>query len=286
MKKLFVLTVLFSCICAIAAEIPFKKWTIADVKVRKNIANHVSRKDGVLKLDGSAVSFNYFKLDAIPVNHGCRIIITGKASGKGSVNIGYMGYLDKNFRGTGREYKKVTLNAQPKPFKCEFIMKNIKTGTIRPSFIVAKNSEVNVSDYKVEVISTAFDGWLIMDPAMRSQTAKLISKTATGAKFISKEKNYGYFGEKGFPAEVGQTVRISGKISGKGTATCALFSYVDDKYRVTGYSHASFKVTEQPTEFNIEFKVTKPNSHHCRPVINIGKNTEVTITDYKITIEK
>lgn len=286
MKNLFVLTVLFSCICAFAAETSFKKWTIADVKVRKNIANHVSQKDGVLKLDGSAVSFNYFKLDAIPVNHGCRIIITGKASGKGSVNIGYMGYLDKNFRGTGRDFKKVTLDAQPKPFKCEFIMKNIKTGTIRPSFIVAKNSEVNVSDYKVEVISTAFDGWLIMDPAMRSQTAKLISKTATGAKFISKEKNYGYFGEKGFPAEVGQTVRISGKISGKGTATCALFSYVDDKYKVTGYSHSSLKVTEQPTEFNVEFKITKPNSHHCRPVINIGKNTEVTISDYKITIEK
>lgn len=286
MKKLFALAVLCSCICAIAAETSFKKWTIADVKVRKNIANYVSLKDGVLKLDGTAVSFNYFKLDAIPVNHGCRVIISGKAAGKGSVNIGYMGYLDKNFRGTSRDYKKFILNAQPKSFKYEFIIRDVKTGTIRPSFIVAKNSEVNISDYKVEVISTAFDGWLIMDPAMRSQAVKLISKTATGAKFVSKEKNYGYFGEKGFPAEVGQTVRISGKISGKGTATCALFSYVDDKYKVTGYSHTPLKVTEQPTEFNVEFKVTKPNSHHCRPVINIGKNTEITITDYKISIDK
>lgn len=121
---------------------------------------------------------------------------------------------------------------------------------------------------------------------MRKFEKELIRKSASGAVFTGKDKAYGYFHTAGFPIEAGQKVRITGKISGKGSVSAAIFGYADSGYKNTMYLPSTIKVTPETAEFNVILPVLKNNTHYCRPVFNIGKNTEITVSDLKITVEK
>lgn len=286
MKKVLIFTVLLGCICAFCAENAFKSWTIAEVSIRKDIAKYVSVKDNELQINAPDNAFLYFSTVPYEVKYGNIIRISGNASGKGLLGAGYNGYADKGYKFTSRNLKNIQLTAEKKPFSFDFVADNEKTGAVRPFFQLAKGGSACISDLKIEIVSSVFDGWTMLIPAMRKLEKDLIQKSSDGAFFVGKEQSYGYFDTVGFPVEAGQKVRMTGKISGKGTVSAAIFGYVDKGYKNTMYLPSAIKVTPEVSEFNIVLPVGIAKTHYCRPVFNIGKNTEITVSDLKITVEK
>ena len=133
-----------------AAAPVMKEWTETEPNLRKKHPGIIAHENGTMTLKGiPGKSWCMFHYIGVKAEQGKTICITFTASGKGKVYAGYFGY-HTGYNLAKSEAKQFTLTEKPTEYKLEFPL-DPKVKIVRSRFNLTPDSEINVSDFKVEI---------------------------------------------------------------------------------------------------------------------------------------
>lgn len=128
------------------------------VPTRPEIVKHfkyLEKQPGKLTLQGLDKSeWVYFQVPPVPVAVGNNVVIKLTASGKGSVRIGFNGYI-QGFTMVGETSRKVTLTEKSQEFTID-IPVPARVNLARPVIVMAPGSRLDITAYTLEVTGKAY----------------------------------------------------------------------------------------------------------------------------------
>ena len=155
--------------------------------------------------------------------------------------------------------------------------------------IIVKKDQPDASlAYKKAAAPTKgiFDKWTIVDASLRARLALYADETQNVLHLKAPDKSYGFFCQTPYNVDYGKIVRLSGRAGGKGSLRIGILGYKDRGYKSTMAVDKAIKLTDDMQDFTVRFHISRHDTKAIRPVFNIGKNSEIKISDFKITIEK
>ncbi len=134
---------------------------------------------------------------------------------------------------------------------------------------------------------TAFSGWVISDMEMRKESARYVKIGTDKVTLAAKEKPFTYFSPKPVPVKNGGKVKISFQVSGKGSAGFGFLAYEGTGWKqVDGNVIQPLTLKNEPETVSVVLPVNGEGIGSIRPVFNLGKESEMTISSYQLTLEK
>lgn len=276
----------------------FDKWTIVDAKLRARMAAYADEDKSVLHLKAPDKSYGFFCQTPYDVDYGKIIRMTGKIKGTGSFRVGILGYKDKGYSSTMFTDSAVKLADSMQDFTAEFHIGRNDTKAVRPIFNISKGSAVDVTAFKIEILDAKgtvktpaevkkgiFDSWTILDAKMRKDEKNLVKKDGANIILTSKGKAYNIFATKGYDAPRNCKIRMTGKISGKGTLNVGVFGYADSGYKNTMFTGKNLTAFAENNDFEVIFHIGRADTNYLRPTLRINKNSEIKISEFKVSIE-
>jgi|GEM_PF-1126411 len=133
----------------------------------------------------------------------------------------------------------------------------------------------------------SFSGWVISDMALRKESAQHVKAEADKVTLTAKEKSFIYFSAKAVPVKNGDKVKISFRVSGKGSAGFGFFAYAGTGWKqVDGNVIQTLPLKNESETVSVVLPVNGNEIGSVRPVFTLGKESEMTVSNYKLTLEK
>lgn len=132
-----------------------------------------------------------------------------------------------------------------------------------------------------------FSGWVISDMTLRKESAQHVKAEADKVTLTAKEKSFTYFSTKAIPVMNSDKVKISFKVSGKGSGNFGFFAYEGTGWKqANGSIIRPLPLKNEPETVSAVFPVNGNEIGSVRPVFTLGKESEMTVSNYKLTLEK
>jgi hypothetical protein len=137
------------------------------------------------------------------------------------------------------------------------------------------------------VVVSAFSGWLISNLEMRRETAKYLRQEPDRVILTTAEKPLDYFAEKPVAAKDGSRVTITCRVAGRGTAGCGFFAYEGSGWNqvAEGSILKPLILHTEAQTVNLVIPVKGEKISDLRPVFRLEKNSEMTLSDFQLTVE-
>ena len=149
-KMIFFAAMLLAGTTLFAGAPVMKEWTATEPHLEKKNPGIITHQNGIMTLKGiPGKSWCMFHYIGVKSEQGKTISITFTAAGKGKVYAGYFGY-QSGYNLAKSEAKLFTLTEKPTEYKLEFPLDQ-KVKIVRSRFNLTPDSEINISDFKVEI---------------------------------------------------------------------------------------------------------------------------------------
>lgn len=260
-----------------------------------------------LRIRGLGKYIAFMSEKVMDAQSGWQVVISFKAKGKGTGQAGIFINKDYSYGMIGSDWRTFKVTEKEQVFRFVFELKKPDMKSIRKVLAALKDSDIVLSDYTIrigkDIVKTEpekktpsplpdarksvlpFAAWCIADMNLRKETAKYIFKTEKDVTIKSGGKSFLFFDPSETPVKKGQKVQVTFKARGKGSANAGFISYVSG-WQGAKVVTRKFELNEFERSFGFVFEIGDEKANIVRSAFEIFPGIELTVSNFKLVVQK